>query len=139
MREVRNCFPASSMRGTWTIAGGHLTPGDLLLPGDWIALEGSLYNDGAHQLDEHGDLPGARDETFTGVIWLLRPPGAFLELCAEIAAWEARWDTGALAQERLEGYGWRGATDANGLPVDWRDVFRARLIPYRRMFPEVNP
>ncbi len=139
MREVRNTFPACCTRGTWTLREGRLTPDALLLPGDWIAVCGSMLNDGIRQLDEDGCLPGTRDETFYGEIWLLRPPAAFLDLCAEIVDWAARNAPAAERAERFGDYAVTRATDRYGLPVDWRDVFRARLVPWRKMFGEVGP
>ena len=136
MREVRNTFPACSYEGVWTLDGGRVRPEPepALLPGDWIALSGSLLNDGIWQLDAEGRLPGARDETFRGEVWLLRPPAEFLELCAEIADWAARNAPEPVTAERFGDYSQTRATDRWGLPVDWRDVFRARLLPWRRMF-----
>ena len=68
----------------------------------------------------------------------MRPPAEFLDLCAEIADWAARNSPEAVTSERFGDYSCTRATDRWGLPVDWRDVFRARLIPYRRMFPEAD-
>lgn len=138
MREVRNSFPASCMEDEWRIADGSLTPSDLLLPGDWIAIRGSMLNDGIWQLQDGACLPGARDETFRGEVWLLQPPAAFLALCGEIVDWAGRNSLDTAKSERFGDYSCTRATDRNGLPVDWRDVFRARLIPYRRMFGEVG-
>ena len=138
MREVRNTFPGSCMTDAWRITDGSLTPSALLLPGDWIAIRGSMLNDGIWQLQDGVTLPGARDEAFRGEVWLLQPPAEFLSLCAEIAGWAARNRPDAVKSERFGDYGCTRALDRNGLPVDWRDVFRARLIPYRRMFGEVG-
>ena len=42
------------------------------------------------------------------------------------------------AEEGFGDYRWKALTDAYGLPVDWREVFRGRLLPWRRMFGEVG-
>ena len=139
MREVRNCFVTGKCAGVWRIEGGRITPGDLLVPGDWIALSGSALNDGIHRLDENGVLEGeSRDEVFSGELWFLHPPAEFLALCEEIAAWTAAHPPVDTAEESFGGYRWKALTDAYGLPVDWREVFRGRLLPWRRMFGEVG-
>ena len=51
MREVRNVFPAARTEGTFVLSGGALSPDCALLPEDWVALCGSLRNDGIYQLD----------------------------------------------------------------------------------------
>ena len=138
MREVRNVFPAACTEGTFVLSGGALSPDCALLPEDWVALCGSLRNDGIYQLDAQGRIPGARDERFTGEVWLLRPPPEFLALCAEIIAWDGRNSRDAVTRESFGDYSWSRAVDRYGLPLDWRDAFAARLLPYRRMFREVS-
>ena len=85
MREVRNCFVTGKCEGVWRLEDGRLSPGELLMPGEWIALSGSCLNDGIWQLDGEGRLVGeTRDERFTGEVWFLHPPAEFLALCEEI-------------------------------------------------------
>ena len=132
MREVRNCFPEWRLEGRFTISGGKLTA-PLLLPGDWVLLEGAQRNAGVRQLDSRGVLPGAKDETFDGTVWLLRPPEDFLRLCAEITAWDAEPALTGIRREHFGPYSVEYA-DTNGVPLDWRKAFAARLIPWRRMY-----
>ncbi|MBR6954610.1 MAG: hypothetical protein IKH77_06205 [Clostridia bacterium] len=139
MREVRNCFVTGKCEGVWRLEDGRLSPGELLMPGEWIALSGSCLNDGIWQLDGEGRLVGeTRDERFTGEVWFLHPPAEFLALCEEIAAWVAAHPPEDTAEEAFGDYRWKALTDACGLPVDWREVFRGRLLPWRRMFGEVG-
>ena len=135
MREVRRTFRRECIEGDWRIADNRLTPGDLLLEGDWIAIRGSARADGVYQVTADGLVPPARDECFTGRVWLLDPPPGFVELCAEICAWDAAHPAVPARSERFGDYAW-SAQDGCGLSADWRTVFRARLIPYRRMFGE---
>ena len=70
MRHCRNYFEAGSYDGEITIAGEQLvTPA--LAYGHYIAIRGSAYNDGVHQI---GDA--LTDEVFTGRVWVLSPPAA---------------------------------------------------------------
>lgn len=137
MREVRNCFPSHAVSGRWTVAGGVLSPDDLLLmEGDWVLIRGGRRNRGVHRVLAGGALEGVRDEVFDGEIVLLRPPAEFLTLCAEIADWAERNSRDPVIAERFGDFSRRRAADRSGLPADWQQVFRSRLIPYRRMFGE---
>lgn len=136
MREVRNAFQRSVLRGDFAVEDGALRGHPYLLPGDWVALGGSRYSDGIHQLGEGLALPGARDERFTGAVWLLAPPADFLRLCEEIRLWEEEHPPVAERSERFGAFSVSRAVDAMGLPVDWRAVFAARLLPWRKMFGE---
>ena len=140
MREVRNTFPVHCMEGTWTVTGGCLTPCDLLLEGDWIAVTAGARADGIRRVGPGGQLDdgGLPDETFTGEIWLLDPPEGFLALCGEIADWAARNSLDAVESRRFGDFSQRRALGRNGLPPDWPAMFRWRLMPYRRMFGEVG-
>lgn len=136
MREVSNAFPKARWEGAFTLTGGRLNL-DALLPGDWIAVEGSLRFDGIHQLDAEGRLPGAADEGFTGAVWLLSPPADFLRLCGEIAAWAETAAQPGVKRESFGAYAVEYPTNALGLTPDWRGAFAAQLRPWRRMAEEV--
>ncbi|MBR4710730.1 MAG: hypothetical protein IKP10_01770 [Clostridia bacterium] len=135
MREVRNCFPRHSRSGSWTIAGGVLSPDTLMLmEGDWVLVSGSRRSDGIRRVGPGRVIEGAADEAFSGEVTLLRPPAEFLELCAGIAEWDERNSRDAVIAERYGDFSRRRAAGRDGLPADWPTVFRARLMPYRRMF-----
>ena len=93
MRHCRNYFEAGSYDGEIVIEGGQLiTPA--LAHGRYIAIRGSAYNDGVHQV---GDA--LTDETFTGRVWVLSPPAAFVALAEEISAYDDKNPVGALQSE----------------------------------------
>ena len=131
MRACRNYFPASFTHGAWTITDGLLTPDLAVKPGGWIAVTGSERNDGVYQLDDSGGVPGATDESFTGSVWRLRPPRAFIALCEEIAAYDAAHPASTVASESFGEY----SVSLSG--GGWEAAFAARLAPWRRMFAEV--
>ncbi|MBR4082530.1 MAG: hypothetical protein IKK21_12165 [Clostridia bacterium] len=130
MRACRNYFPTDSMHGAWTVTDGMLSPGCGAAAGEWIALRGSRRNDGVYQLNEDGSIPGASDESFSGMIYRLSPPRAFLALCEEIAAYDAARPASAVTAERFGQY-------SVSLSGGWESAFAARLAPWRRMFAEV--
>lgn len=138
MAETRNYFQWGALDDTWTMKNEKLTGCDLLLPGDWVALCGSRYNSGVWQVSEVTSFPGAQDETWTGRIWLLAPPQSFLEMCEEISDWCEQHPDATLRRESFGSYSMERAVGYNGLPMGWRDVFRADLVPYRRVYPGVK-
>lgn len=138
MAEVRNYFPKLRMKEEWTIRGGVLSPNDMLLTGDLIAIGGSLRNDGVYEVQEGGRLEGVQDEVFQGSVWLLCPPPAFMALCEEISAWEETKPAYGVKKESFGCYSRENAVSAEGVSMGWQDVFKADLLPYRRMFSGVR-
>ena len=79
-------------QGRYTITGGAIVfPG--LSQGQYFRVFGSEHNDGVHQYG----VDQLTDEVFTGVVWKMCPTKEFLELVAEIEAWQAEY--GAAAHE----------------------------------------
>ncbi len=140
MREVNNTFPAVCLEEEWRIRDGCLTPASLLLEGDWLAIRCGARADGIHSVGAGGllDDGGLADEDFSGEVWLLSPPATFLALCGEIADWAARNSPDTVESERFGEYSQKRMVGRRGCPVDWPDMFRLRLMPYRRMFGEVG-
>jgi len=138
MRETRNWFLAETRRGAFTVDDcGTLAPGTLS-PGTFCLLtpDGGLPR--LYPVDCLGRLEGAEETAFTGTVQLLAPPADFLRLCAEIAEWDAAHPADGLKRETLGDYSYERAADAAGRPLDWRNVFAARLAPWRRLIPEVK-
>lgn len=132
MRCVRNFFEKGYMDGTFTVSGGQITP--CVPPGVWYAVEGSSANDGVYSPRETMD--GA-EETFTGRVWLLAPPRAFLRLCEEISEYDRKNPAGAMQSESFGNYSYTRAGGQNGVQT-WQEAYAAQLVPYRRMFTEVG-
>lgn len=73
--------------GTYTIENGSITL-PFLVDGNYFRIMGSDLNNGVYRYPvTDGNEPILADETFTGVIWKMRPPKAFLKLCDEIQDW----------------------------------------------------
>lgn len=137
MRETRNFFPAAWLDAAWTLHSGVLSPDGGLRPGDWIALTGSLHSDGVYQLDQHGRLPTAHDESWQGRVWLLRPTADFLALSEQIAVWAAAQGNASAVKESFGAYSRELATGSTGRPITWQEHFARQLLPFRRMYTEV--
>ena len=130
--ELRNWFvvPNGVHIQTYTISGGSISPSDFLQDGQYFRIVGSVFNDGVYRYPAH-DLV---DETFKGAVWAMAVPPAVVELAAEIEEYN-KSDAGkpsSYISENFGGYGYTKATDANGLPVGWRSVFKNELKRWRK-------
>lgn len=135
---IHNFFVAEKISGTFTISGGSLTvPG--LVTGQYYRINGSRLNDGVWQYGQETDLS---DETFTGEIWDMRPPRAFVQLASEIESWVTKYgDTvsGPYQSESFGGYSYSlktgtnasGGQDSNA--GSWQGVFKSQLNQYRKL------
>lgn len=132
MRHCRNYFEAGSYDGEITIEGGHLiTPA--LAHGRYIAIRGSAYNDGVHQVGDE-----LTDEAFTGRVWVLSPPAAFVALVEEISAYDDKNPVGALQSESFGSYSYsRGIAGNVTGAAGWQGAFAGRLNDYQRLMSEV--
>lgn len=80
------------------------------------------------------DRPLSTRGTYLFIAYM-EPPRAFLDLCAEIAAWEDKHaNTRGLASESIDGYSWSAATAADGRQ-GWRGAFYDELKQYRSPKP----
>lgn len=132
MRQINNHFVSGYLDASFAVEGGYLTPAPAA---PFVYITGSMLHDGVWEC-KGGQLVGddAADESFTGRVWLLKPPREFLALCEEIAQYDAKRPAGAVQSESFGEYSYSlGAAAAGG----WSSVFAARLTPYRKMFAEV--
>jgi hypothetical protein len=132
---IHNYFHGDRYAGRFTIEDGVLTV-DGLVTGQYFQICGSRFNDGVHQYPPV-DLT---DETFEGVIWEMRVPRAFLDLVAEIEAWQEKYGAataGPYQSESFNGYSYNkgSATDASGksVPVTWQTTFGPYLNHWRKL------
>lgn len=120
--------------GEYTISGGSISL-PFLQSGQYYRIIGSVFNDGLHKYGD-GEL---QDESFSGTIWSLGIPKAVVDLAAEIAAWESKFGDVIQSPYTSESFGGYSYTKASGGSADsvgvsgWKDVFRARLNPYRKL------
>ena len=79
---------------------------------------------------------GLKDETFDGSVWPMNVPAEVRCLAAEIDEYRHTHDddkTPEFNSESFGGYSYTRATNSDGLPLTWRDVFRKRLNPWRKL------
>ena len=128
--------------GTYTINNGAISPlPDSIINGQYIRIVGSKLNDRVIRYTAE-DLAALKDETFNGAIWSMYVPPDFIELCEDIAEWNAKNGTAESAamspftSESFGGYSYSkggGSASTGGACTVWQDVFKPRLNAYRRI------
>ena len=133
---IHNFFVGDRYSGTFTITGGALEVTGLI-PGQYFRIKGSRLNDGVYTYPAE-----LVDETFTGVIWDMRPPRSFLQLVSDIEAWQAKYGdatSGPYQSESFGGYSYtlKTGSNANGTTdsaaAGWQGVFKSRLNEWRKL------
>lgn len=141
MRSINNFFESGYRATTYTITGGVISPGELMAPGMYIAITGSVFHDGVWKLGEGLtllDLPASTpEETFYGRVWFLHPPADFLSTCQSIAEFAQKTPVSGLQSESFGEYSMTRANGKSGGVLTWQEAFADALTPYRCMYSEV--
>lgn len=138
--EVKNFFidPDKDIHtGTFTIEDGEIGGVDFLKKGQYFRIIDSVYNDGVWVYPAYG----LHDETFSGAVWAMRPPPAFIALTDEIDQWEKDNVQALSSPYQSESFGGHSYTLKSGASseigsgsVTWRTQFGSRLNKWRRLF-----
>jgi hypothetical protein len=131
LMDINNLFvvPDGRHAGEYSIKGGSIAL-DFLAPGQYFWIKGSVFNDGLHVYPA-ADLA---DEDFDGVVIAMAVPQALIALSDDIKAWvDKNGQESPYTSESFGGYSYSKATNAQGMAVGWRDVFRSRLNPWRKI------
>ena len=141
-REVNNWFEYCKYTGRFKIIGGSIDLTDMVTdgsiqPGQYIRIQGSVFNDGVHQ------YPASEltDEVFIGSITAMAIPADFLALLDEINAWVTIYasDTAANSpyqSESFGGYSYSKAGSGTGDSNDastWMGHFKGKLNKWRKL------
>ena len=135
-RECRNWFTTDSDKhsGDFTISDGGITPFDFVLSGQYFRIMGSHFNDGVYK-NVPEEVAKLAAETFTGQIWAMRVPPAFIDLSGKIEEYIAKneKEVSPYTSESFGGYSYTKATGSNGLPLTWQEVFNSQLKVWRKI------
>lgn len=139
--EIKNYFTYESDRviGDFSISNGVLSP-SFEFPTNYFRIVGSHNNDGIHKVSDQ-DL--VDEGKFHGSVWLMSPPKDFLDLVAEIEAWQEKYgaadsiNMSPFGSENFGGYGYTKANVSAGpggssVPT-WQTTYASRLKRYRRL------
>lgn len=139
LMHLNNWFivPNCVYDGTYSVEdGGIVLP--FLVDGQYFRIIGSLFNDGLHKYPAT-DLT---TETFDGAVWALAIPSQVITLADEIKEWQDKQGAPSpYTSESFVGYSYSKATNASGVPLEWKDVFKSRLSRWKKIreVSYVNP
>lgn len=122
-------------QGTYTIENGTLVL-PFLTNGQYFRVFGSKLNDGVYLYPSVDMI----DETFTGVIWEMRPPRTFLKLVDEIQAWMDKYGdvmkNPYQSEDVIGVYRYTKMTQGKvtgEFIATWQNVFKDQLNEWRRL------
>ena len=140
---LKNYFlikPDGIHRGTFTVTGGNLDA-DFLQDGQYFRVRNSVFNDGVHKFPA-SDMT---DESFTGEVWAMGVPPAFIALSNDIEAWQTKYgaadsvNMSPFSSESFNNYSYTkrsGGSSSGGsgnAPASWVSVFAPRLVRWKKI------
>ena len=126
LRHLNNWFLVDIHEGTFTVENGSITL-PFLLTSQYFRIVGSTFNDGVYQYPE----ANLTDETFTGEIWAMRVPPAFIELSERIDAWTAKHAETLktpYTSESFAGYSYTIAQNQSAMQIFSRELNKWRKL-----------
>lgn len=142
--EVHNFFAKESdiHKGEYTIANGAITNVGFLAENQYFRIKGSVFNDGVYKYTSEA-LDDLIAESFSGEIWAMSPPKAFIEMCDKMSDWENRYggvDSAAMSPFNSESFGGYSYSKSNNAGADGSSaassvfgVFASDLNKWRRL------
>ena len=144
--EIRNFFTYDSDKhfGDFSITDGVITP-SFDIRTDYIRIVGSRKNDGVYKTEDllDPDKNPLRDEDkFHGAVWEMSVPQDFLDLVAEIEAWQDKYggvDSTLMSPFQSESFGGysyskaSGGSDSGSSVPSWKDIYGSRLNVFRKI------
>lgn len=139
--ECKNFFlkdyEKSIHAGKYEIHNGIIAPLDFLKVGQYFNIHGSDLNDGVYQYTGE-QITGLTDETFTGSIWAMSVPTAFLQMCKEIEEWRKKFEDvesanmNPFSSETVTGV-YSYTKSNSGDMMTWQNVFKSKLRKWRKI------
>jgi len=141
-QECKNWFVREKRTGTFRVEGGQLAA-PFLQDGQYYRIIGSVFSDGVHKHNDEHDLL-SHDEVFTGEVWSLGLPAAFIKLADDIDAWRAKnegvnsLNMSPFQSESFSGYSYTKAgsqrQSSNGSTSQtWQNMFSKRINMWRKI------
>ena len=110
------------------------------IKGQYIKIVGSILNDGVYKVDGYINgfitIEGLEDEVFEGYICSLSVPKNFIKLSEEINQFKETDKPSSYTSESFGNYSYSKATNKNGIPLRWTDVFMSEIKQYRKIYDD---
>lgn len=140
MSYCNNYFYRFKEFGVYNIENNRITIRGRYLKGQYVRIIGSFLNDGVYKVvntDENTIiLDGLKDEEFEGYVCSLSVPKSFVELDQQIKRYKEENKPTAMISESFGNYSYSKATNKNGAPLRWQDVFKDDLKQYRKIYDD---
>ena len=135
LRHIHNRFERGYVVGTFEVSSGTVSV-DGAQDGQYVWIEGSVFNDGLHSYP----LSGLTDETFDGRVVLLAVPKAVQDVADSVSDWladNADVMNSPYQSESFGGYSYTKAdrsSSSDGSSLSgWEAQFKGDLDPWRKM------
>ena len=130
--EIRNYFVSDIHNGIFEIVGGKIAPLDFIQENQYFRIVGSVFNDGVYMNTADLELT---NEVFCGAVWAMAVPPSVIALAEEIKKYNESDEAkpSAYNSESFGGYAYTKATNSDGTPIRWQDVFKKSLNKWRKI------
>lgn len=138
---INNYFlakPGGVHRGTYEISGSTFEC-DFLAEGQYFRVVNSVFNDGVYRYPALDMI----DETFTGEVWAMKVPPAFMALVREISAWQAKYggidspNMSPYSSESFNNYSYSkslsGDSRTGAGSASWSDIFGKKITRWKKI------
>ncbi len=139
LREIRHFYPSRIFKGTYILENGEITLDEMDIPpvtGQYVLIRGSR-NFGVCPVEQATagrlKLSGEFVDDILDLVAILNIPGDLLQLSKEIEQWHNEAPTGQLATEKFGSYSYSAPKD-----LSWQNHFKRDLLPFRRMFSDLE-
>lgn len=135
------CEDEDIVVGNIVVGDSEITvPYGVIQPGQYIRIEGSVFNDGVWKYGETQFTP----EEYEGSVWLMRIPKAVITLATDIDEWQSKYggaDSKVMSpfnSEAFAGYSYSKSSGGSvsgevASPTNWQGIYAARLSPWRKL------
>ncbi|MBO5020542.1 MAG: hypothetical protein J6D52_07750 [Clostridia bacterium] len=130
--EIKNFFVTEIKTRKFEIDNGKITPLDFIQENQYFRIVGSVFNDGVYMNTADLELT---NEVFCGAVWSMAVPPSVVDLAAEIKKYNESDEAkpSAYNSESFGGYAYTKATNSDGTPIRWQDVFKKSLNKWRKI------
>jgi len=145
MRHCRNFFNVSVEHGDFDLIHGDIELTGRYRVGQFLALTGTYTINGVYEIIAKHDyvytLAGIdKDERWHGVVYGLDIPPDFIQLCVDIDEYnnsDMAKPSKLESESVLGAHTWKRALK-DGMPIQWQDLFKFRIQPYRLLFTPIR-
>ena len=138
IKECNNYFYRWKETNTFTINDNSITVEGKYMIGQYIRIKGSILNDGVYKVETYVNniitVIGLINEEFEGIIYGLAIPKSFTELYSKIEEYNTKNVMSSKTSESFNNYSVGYATNRNGKPLQWQEMFKNNLDTYRQAF-----